>query len=181
MARSRGLITDTERDRISRKEDVDDAKRYQAVSRVRRRIKEELPEDVELLAENETQLLNELREVVCDPQRAEDGVVRFKGIENYGSGRHSITVKFYRTPGEDTPSIEIHRVVNEESSNWFDTETIEAIEAGEYEIQLLSSDSGGRGEWLLDAEIASYPIDSGTWEITEIEVYDAEEAWKDGE
>jgi len=66
MSRSRGLITFTERERIAGDADVEDAKRYQAVSRVRRRINEELIEEVDLLEENNPELLNELREVVCD-------------------------------------------------------------------------------------------------------------------
>lgn len=66
MARSRGLITFTERERIAGDEDVEDAKKYQAVSRVRRRINEELAEEVELLEEHNPDLLDELREVVCD-------------------------------------------------------------------------------------------------------------------
>jgi hypothetical protein len=66
MTRSRGLITFTERDRISGEEDVKDARRYQAVSRVRRRINEELPEEIALLEEHHPELLAELREVVCE-------------------------------------------------------------------------------------------------------------------
>lgn len=66
MAKSRGLITDTERDRISGEADVDDSKRYQAVSRVRRRIREQLPGEVEMLKEHHPELLEELREVVCE-------------------------------------------------------------------------------------------------------------------
>lgn len=66
MAKSRGLITYTERDRISGESDVEDSKRYQAISRVRRRINEELTDEVELLAEHHPDLLEELREVVCN-------------------------------------------------------------------------------------------------------------------
>jgi hypothetical protein len=66
MARSRGLITFTERERIAGTDDVSDAKKYQAVSRVRRRINEELAEEVELLEEHNPELLEELHEVVCD-------------------------------------------------------------------------------------------------------------------
>lgn len=66
MAKSRGIITDTERDRISGRTNVDDDKQYQAVSRVRRRINEELSKDVELLEEHRPDLLEELRAVVCD-------------------------------------------------------------------------------------------------------------------
>ncbi|KTG11505.1 hypothetical protein AUR64_04330 [Haloprofundus marisrubri] len=66
MTRSRGLITFGERARISGEEDVEDSKRYQAVSRVRRRINEELTEEVELLEEHHPELLEELRDVVCE-------------------------------------------------------------------------------------------------------------------
>lgn len=66
MAKSRGLITDTERKRIAQRVDIEDSKRYQAISRVRRRIKEELPQELELLAEHHPELLEELRETVCE-------------------------------------------------------------------------------------------------------------------
>ena len=65
MAKSRGLITETERERIAGEVDVEDAKRYQAISRVRRRIHKELPKEIELLAEHHPKLLQELREEVC--------------------------------------------------------------------------------------------------------------------
>lgn len=68
MTRSRGLITFTERKRIAGEDDVEDAKRYQAVSRVRRRINEELVEEVDLLKEHHPELLEELQEVVCDTE-----------------------------------------------------------------------------------------------------------------
>jgi len=66
MAKSRALITDTEFERISGEADVEDSKRYQAVSRVRKRIQDELPRDVEMLQEHHPELLEELREVVCE-------------------------------------------------------------------------------------------------------------------
>jgi hypothetical protein len=68
MTRSRGLITFTERERIAGEDDVEDAKRYQAISRVRRRINEELIEEVDLLKEHHPELLEELQEVVCDTE-----------------------------------------------------------------------------------------------------------------
>lgn len=66
MAKSRALITDTEYDRISGEVEVEDAKRYQAVSRVRKRIRDELPRDIEMLREHHPDLLEELRDVVCE-------------------------------------------------------------------------------------------------------------------
>lgn len=63
MAKTRALLTATEREQIAG-EHGDDRK-YQAASRIRRRIDEELTTDVEVLQEQHPQLLEELREVVC--------------------------------------------------------------------------------------------------------------------
>jgi hypothetical protein len=63
MAR-RALLTDRERELIEG-EDTDDDLRYQAVSRVRRKIDEELTTDVEILREHHPELHEELQEVVC--------------------------------------------------------------------------------------------------------------------
>jgi len=65
MARGRALITETEREHIAGERD-NDQRQYEAVSRVRARIDEELAEDVRLLEEHHTELLDDLREVVCD-------------------------------------------------------------------------------------------------------------------
>lgn len=64
MAKSRALLTETEREQIAREHGDD--RRYQATSRVRRRIKEELTADVEVLKKHHSELLEELREVVCE-------------------------------------------------------------------------------------------------------------------
>lgn len=63
-------MTETERKRISGEEDVEDIKRYQAISRVRSRIEEELTSDVEVLSEHHPELLEELRKVVCEKEPA---------------------------------------------------------------------------------------------------------------
>jgi len=60
MARTRALMTDTERQRITGEENVEDRKRYQAISEVRNRIHDELVEDVEALAEHHPELLQDL-------------------------------------------------------------------------------------------------------------------------
>jgi len=65
MARTRALLTETDRKQIAGEEDVPENKRYQAISRVRNRIQDELPEDVELLKENHPELFQELRDIVC--------------------------------------------------------------------------------------------------------------------
>lgn len=69
MARTRALMSMTDRQHISRASDPSDTQRYQAISRVRGRIQDELPQDVELLQEHHPELLEELRAVVCQ----EDG------------------------------------------------------------------------------------------------------------
>ncbi|WP_348609986.1 hypothetical protein [Halobaculum rarum] len=65
MAR-RALLTDRERELIEGGEDVDEDLRYQAISRVRRKINDELTTDVEVLRENHSELCEELRGVVCE-------------------------------------------------------------------------------------------------------------------
>ena len=66
MGRYRGLLTDTDRKYIARDGDVSDSQYYQAISRVRNRIQEETPSDVEVLEEHHPELLAELREVICE-------------------------------------------------------------------------------------------------------------------
>ncbi|EMA41945.1 hypothetical protein [Halococcus hamelinensis] len=64
MARTRALLTETEREQIAGEQS--DKRKYEAVSRARRRVNEELTKDVALLEEHHPDLLAELREVVCD-------------------------------------------------------------------------------------------------------------------
>jgi len=66
MARTRALLTETDRRQIANKEEVPENKRYQAISRVRNRIQEELPEDVEVLRKHHPELYDELRKIVCE-------------------------------------------------------------------------------------------------------------------
>lgn len=66
---SRAILTDSERERLPNEtDDLPEQERqrvYEAVSRVRRRISNELADDVRLLSEHRPDLLEELREVVC--------------------------------------------------------------------------------------------------------------------
>ena len=66
MGRYRALLTDTDREYLSGEGNPTDSQRHQSASRVRSRINEELPKDVELLAEHRPDLLEELRDVVCE-------------------------------------------------------------------------------------------------------------------
>ena len=64
MARTRALLTERDRELIADEEGGN--RRYQAISEIRSRINEELETDVEVLAEHHPDLLEELREAVCD-------------------------------------------------------------------------------------------------------------------
>jgi len=65
MDQYRAILTTTDRERISGKADVPDSKRYEAVSRVRQRIKQ-LEYDAKLLKEHHPELYEELQESVCE-------------------------------------------------------------------------------------------------------------------
>lgn len=69
MARGRALLTPYERESIAG-ENGDQAK-YEAVSRVRARIRDELTTDVELFDEHKPELLEELRQEVCEKESDE--------------------------------------------------------------------------------------------------------------
>jgi broad-specificity NMP kinase len=63
MAR-RALLTEGERAAIQNPETRDNP--YVAVSRVRKKVEDELPRDVEILEKHHPELLQELRAVVCE-------------------------------------------------------------------------------------------------------------------
>ena len=64
MARTRALITERERGAIAG--NATDKQRYEAVSRVRARVHDELVRDMAVLREHHEDLYAEVREVVCD-------------------------------------------------------------------------------------------------------------------
>jgi hypothetical protein len=61
----RGLLTEREREILIGDSDVSDSYRYRVVSRVRSKI-ENIDQDVNILNENREDLLEELRDVVCE-------------------------------------------------------------------------------------------------------------------
>jgi len=65
MDQYRAILTTTDRERISGEADVPDSKRYEAISRVRQRIKQ-LEHDAELLKEHHPELYDELQSSVCE-------------------------------------------------------------------------------------------------------------------
>lgn len=66
MGRYRALMTETDREYISGEGDPTGEQVDQAVYRVRERIREELVQDMEILAEHRPDILEELREEVCE-------------------------------------------------------------------------------------------------------------------
>jgi len=66
-------MTETERERIAGREDVEDIKRYQAISRVRRRIEDELTLDIAILEQHHEGLLDELRDTICPDEEDSKG------------------------------------------------------------------------------------------------------------
>jgi hypothetical protein len=61
----RGLLTDREREIIQGEADVSDDYRYRVASRIRNKI-DRIDDDVEILEDNRSDLLEELRDVVCE-------------------------------------------------------------------------------------------------------------------
>jgi len=66
MGRYRAVMTETDREHISGKSKPSQRQKDQAVYRVRQRISEELPHDIEVLKQHRPDVLEELREVVCE-------------------------------------------------------------------------------------------------------------------
>lgn len=70
MGRYRAIMTETDREHISGESDPSQQQKDQAVYRVRQRINEELPHDIEVLREHRPDVLSELREVVCEADKS---------------------------------------------------------------------------------------------------------------
>lgn len=68
MGRYRAVMTDTDRRHIAGEGDPEDRQVDQSVYRVRQRISEELPQDIAVLEEHRPDLLEELRETVCEDE-----------------------------------------------------------------------------------------------------------------
>mgnify|MGYP007091094760 CR=1 FL=1 len=66
MAKRRALLTEAEREILAGERDVKDNYRYSVESRVRTRIRDELPGDVETLREHYPEIFEAVQEVVCE-------------------------------------------------------------------------------------------------------------------
>jgi len=81
MSTGRALLTEREIDYLRGEEG--DQRKYEAVSRVRRRIQTELSEDINVLEETRPELLEELRSVVCESNTQEsDGEYDERALED---------------------------------------------------------------------------------------------------
>lgn len=65
MARTRALMTETERQYIAEEVDIEENKKYQAIARVRDRL-DCLEEDIAVLQEHHPELLSEIQYLVCE-------------------------------------------------------------------------------------------------------------------
>lgn len=66
MGRYRAIMTETDREHITGESDPSQDQKDQAVYRVRQRISEELPHDIQVLKEHRPDVLEELCKVVCE-------------------------------------------------------------------------------------------------------------------
>ena len=67
MAGDRGLLTDREREILTGSANVSDNYRYRTISRIRNKI-ERIERDTEILADTRPDLLEDLRNAVCEEE-----------------------------------------------------------------------------------------------------------------
>jgi hypothetical protein len=72
MTRRRALLTDDEREILTGEKNVSDNYEYTIRSRIRKKIKEELAEDVKIIAEYDDEILEELQEIVCPDEEGQE-------------------------------------------------------------------------------------------------------------
>lgn len=68
MGRYRALLTETDREHITEEGNPTQDQVDQSVYRVRQRIHEELPQDIDILKEHRPDVFEELQEVVCEDE-----------------------------------------------------------------------------------------------------------------
>jgi hypothetical protein len=156
MAKTRALLTGTDRDYITGEEG--DNKQYQSASRIRRRIQDELPQDIEVLEENHPELLDELRSVVCGdtPTDLTFSPLGRKNV-SYGPSSRGDAAYVLRI-GTDDGTVEIHLNEEEMYELWTETQHTpwpdtleEQDEAGELRQKLVDLAMGADAEMLRDA------------------------------
>lgn len=163
MGGSRAIMTDTERDRLAGVTDVDKIKVYQAKSRVRRRIEEELTLDVEVLAENHTELFELLRDTVCadetgsEPEMASDDRVEEAGIDEVANRSAESTEADTAEPAP-TPRdvvVEVARMWEEDAH--FENRIEAAVEVLSHAVK--AGEPISKRSDIVETVIERYPVD----------------------
>jgi len=156
MAKTRALLTGTDREYITGAEG--DEKRYQSASRIRRRIQEELPRDVEILKEHHPDLLDELRNAVCGDSPADLNFTPL-GSKNvsYGPSARG-DAAFVLRVGTDDGTVELHLDEDEMYELWTEVQHTpwpntldEQEEVGRLRQQLVDRAMGADAKMLRDA------------------------------
>lgn len=160
---ARALLTDGERRHISG-ESGERQRGYEAVSRVRARVRDELTDDVELLADHHPDLLKELRDVVCGPTTAE---LEFEplGPKNVSYGPSDRDgAAFVLRVGTEDGAVRIHLDEDEMYELWTEVQHTpwpdrreEDEEVGRLRNELVEKAMGADAEMLRDALDAMDP------------------------
>ncbi|WP_235728480.1 hypothetical protein [Halosimplex carlsbadense] len=157
VSQYRAVMTTTDRERIAGEADVDDSKRYQAITRVRNRI-EELETDVQILEEHHPDLLDELRGVVCGDSPADLSFTPL-GSKNVSYGPSSrADAAFVLRVGTEDGTVELHLDEDEMYELWTEVQHTpwpdtldEQEEAGRLRQRLVDLAMGADEEMLRDA------------------------------
>ena len=91
-------MTKRERELLASDDPDEDEYRYQAASRIRKKIKDELTEDMEILGEYHPTLLQERREIVCDDEPEGVEALSDEQIEDVREKLRRASVMEDRTP-----------------------------------------------------------------------------------
>jgi len=162
MAKQRALLTETEREQLAG--DHGDQRRYEATSRVRRRVKDELTIDIQALAEHNQDLLEELRNVVC-VGRADGLEFRPLGAKNISYGPSSRDgAAFVLRVGTSDGEVNIHLGEDEMYELWTEVQHTpwpdtldEQDEAADLRQRLVDLAMGADADSLRDALDAIEP------------------------
>lgn len=159
MAR-RALLTESEREALQNPDEKENP--YVAVSRVRKKIDEELSEDVRVLRENHDQLFAELHDVVCSAGTLSFTPLGSKNISYGPSSREDAA--FVLRVGTGDGTVEIHLDDDEMYELWTEVQhtpwpdrSQEQEEAGELRQELVDRAMGADEETLRDALDAMDP------------------------
>lgn len=155
MAKTRALLTETDRKYITG--DEGDEKRYQSASRIRRRIQDELPKDVNILEKHHPDLLAELRNVVCDPTatftaRDEQKTVSYGPRSDFEDGYVlDVVTQEHGKVSLQFPEEAMYGLWTEVQHTPWPEPTEEQEEAGELRAKLVERAMGADADMLQDA------------------------------